>query len=115
MKYWESNGRSNRYMIHLTCSRHSLKWNFVVFDVLKYFDLTKSEFFLTFCIMLVSYCAGLSGHTIQPTSWKNAYPSSNIRRHIRRYWPCAAWFLLYPDSEPAVLWWHGIQYTGILQ
>jgi len=45
LKYREWNGRSNRYVIHLTCSRHSLKWNFVAFDVLKYFDLTKSEFF----------------------------------------------------------------------
>jgi len=45
LKYREWNGRSNRYVIHLTCSRQSLKCNFVVFDVLKYFDLTKSEFF----------------------------------------------------------------------
>jgi hypothetical protein len=44
-KYREWNGRSNRYVIHLTCSRQSLKWNVIVFDVLKYFDFTKSEFF----------------------------------------------------------------------
>ena len=42
LKYREWNGRSNRYVLHLTSSRQSLKWNFVVFDVLKYFDLTKS-------------------------------------------------------------------------
>ena len=45
LKYHEWNGRSNRYVILLTCSRQYLKWNFVVFDVLKYFYLTKSELF----------------------------------------------------------------------
>jgi len=65
--------------------------------------------------MLVSCCTGLSGHTIQPTSLKNAYPPSSSRRHIRRYWPCAAGFLLYPDPELAAQWWQGIQYTGILR
>jgi hypothetical protein len=72
LKYREWNGRSNRYVFNLTCSRQSLKWNFAVFDVLKYFELTKSVFFFAFYIMLVSYFAGLSGHTVQPTSRKNA-------------------------------------------